>query len=87
MTDARPDTRDWTGRAVRTRDGAAPGTLGQVHPGGGGDSWGEVRSRFGRRHLVPLDGAAADGDGLTVSVDRAALRSAPRSHSTLGGTP
>ncbi len=80
MTDVRQDTQDWTGRTVRTRDGAALGTLGQVHPpNGNGGTWGEVRSRFGRRRLVPLDGAAADGDaGLTVPVDRAVLRAAPR---------
>lgn len=83
MTDVSQNTQDWTGRTVRTRDGAALGTLGQVHPGAGG-GWGEVRSRIGRRHLVPLDGAAADGDGLTVPVDRAVLRSAPR---TRAGAP
>jgi hypothetical protein len=80
MTDVSQDTQDWTGRTVRTRDGAALGTLGRVHPpNGNGGTWGEVRSRFGRRRLVPLDGAATDGDaGLTVPVDRAVLRAAPR---------
>lgn len=79
MTDMEQDTQGWAGRTVRSRDGASLGTLGEVHPpNGAGGPWGEVRSRFGRRHLVPLDGAVADGKtDLRVPVDRSTLRAAP----------
>jgi hypothetical protein len=83
MTDVQQDTQGWAGRTVRTRDGASLGTLGAVFPpNGSGGTWGEVRSRFGRRHLVPLDGARADGErNLQVPVDRASLRAAPNAGS------
>lgn len=69
---------DWTGRTVRSSDGARLGRLAEVRPGGAG-GWGVVRSTLGRRRLVPLGGAATDDRGaLTVPVDRAAFRSAPR---------
>ncbi|MGQ0574741.1 MAG: hypothetical protein ACT4RN_11140, partial [Pseudonocardia sp.] len=72
------NTHDWTGRTVRGRDGAGLGRLTEVH-----GTWGVVRSRLGRRRLVPLDGAVADDDrGVRVPVDRAGVRSAPRAAAT-----
>src|SRR6185437_2386889 len=66
---------------VHSRDGAALGRLAEVHPPGettGPTAWGEVKGRFGRRTLVPLDAATVRGDdGVTVPVDRAAFRTAP----------
>lgn len=86
MTDVAQGEQGWAGRSVRGRDGTNLGTLGEVVPAGsGGGTWGVVRSRFGRRRLIPLDGAAADGDRtLQVPVDRESLRSAPPAAS---GTP
>ena len=81
MTQTEPvtGTTDWTGRAVRGRDGRRLGTLVETRPGDGASpaGWGVVRSPLGRRRLVPLDGAADDGDGLTVAADRASVRTAP----------
>jgi hypothetical protein len=80
MTQTEPGTGDWTGRAVRGRDGSRLGTLVEVLPGDDGapGGWGVVRSAFGKRRLVPLDGAADDGArGLTVAADRASVRTAP----------
>lgn len=71
---------EWAGRTVRGRDGSRLGTLVEVLPGDGEApaGWGVVRSGLGRRRLVPLDGAEADGDrGLTVAADRATVRTAP----------
>ena len=68
---------DWTGRTVRGRDGSRLGTLVEVLSGARG-RWGVVRSVFGRRRMVPLDGAVDDGTGdLSVDADRASLRTAP----------
>jgi hypothetical protein len=70
----------WTGRTVRGRDGSKLGRLVEVLPGDGASpgGWGVVKSTFGGRRMVPLDGAAADGDrGLTVAADRASVRTAP----------
>jgi hypothetical protein len=80
MTQTEPDTGTWTGRAVRGRDGSRLGTLVEVRPGDAAapGGWGVVRSAFGRRRLVPLDGARDDGDrGLIVAADRASVRTAP----------
>ena len=77
---------DWTGRTVRGRDGSRLGKLVEVRPGDSGSpgGWGVVRSTFGTRRLVPLDGAADDGrSGLTVAADRASVRTAP---ALVGGT-
>ena len=70
---------DWTGRTVRGRDGSRLGTLVEVRPGDGSSpsGWGVVRSTFGKRRLVPLDGATDGDDGLTVAADRASVRTAP----------
>src|SRR5689334_19882462 len=69
---------DWTGRTVRGRDGSRLGTLVEVLPGGARGRWGVVRSVFGRRRMVPLDGAADDGLGdVSIDTDRASLRTAP----------
>jgi hypothetical protein len=76
----------WTGRTVRGRDGSKLGRLVEVLPGDGASpgGWGVVKSTFGGRRMVPLDGAAADGDrGLTVAADRASVRTAP---TLTGGT-
>jgi hypothetical protein len=75
---------DWTGRTVRGRDGSKLGRLVEVLPGDTASpgGWGVVRSTFGGRRMVPLDGAAADDSGLTVAADRASVRTAP----ALGGT-
>ena len=63
---------DWTGRTVRGRDGHKLGTLVEVRPGDGASGgWGVVRSTFGKRRMVPLDGAVDDDRGLTVAADRA----------------
>src|SRR5215218_7882125 len=70
----------WTGRTVRGRDGSKLGRLVEILPGDGASpgGWGVVKSTFGGRRMVPLDGAAADGDrGLTVAADRASVRTAP----------
>lgn len=70
----------WAGRTVRGRDGSKLGTLVEVLPGDGDapSGWGVVRSGLGRRRMVPLDGAAPDGDrDLTVAADRASVRTAP----------
>lgn len=88
MTQDEHDRQDWSGRTVRGRDGARLGTLTEVYPAGAGagnSSWGVVRSRTGRRRLVPLDDAATDGArALRVPVDRGTLRSAP---AVRGGVP
>jgi hypothetical protein len=70
---------EWTGRTVRGRDGSRLGTLVEVRPGDGSSpsGWGVVRSTFGKRRLVPLDGATDGDDGLTVAADRASVRTAP----------
>ena len=70
---------EWMGRTVRGRDGSRLGTLVEVRPGDGGSpaGWGVVRSTFGKRRLVPLDGATDGDDGLTVAADRASVRTAP----------
>jgi hypothetical protein len=81
MTQADQVAHEWTGRTVHGHDGVKLGKLTEVVDRGadGRGTWGVVRSPFGRRKLVPLDGAAAgDGGVLTVPVDRASLRSAPR---------
>ena len=81
MTQTEPVTgaQDWTGRTVRGRDGSRLGTLVEVRPGDGSSpsGWGVVRSTFGKRRLVPLDGASDGDDGLTVAADRASVRTAP----------
>ena len=81
MTQTEPVTgaQDWTGRTVRGRDGSRLGTLVEVRPGDAGSpaGWGVVRSTFGKRRLVPLDGASDGDDGLTVAADRASVRTAP----------
>lgn len=88
MTQAEPapaGDADRTGRTVRGRDGSYLGRLVVVRPGDGGSpgGWGVVRSTFGKRRLVPLDGATDDGPtGLTVAADRASVRTAP---ALLGG--
>ena len=80
MTQTGPvDTGDteWTGRTVRGRDGSKLGTLVGVLSGARG-RWGVVRSVFGKRRMVPLDGAVDDGLGdLSVDADRASMRTAP----------
>jgi hypothetical protein len=89
MTETEPasaGSTDWTGRTVRGRDGSNLGKLVEVRPGNSGSpgGWGVVRSTFGKRRLVPLDGAADDGpSGLTVAADRASVRTAP---ALAGGT-
>jgi hypothetical protein len=81
---------DWTGRTVRGRDGSRLGTLVELMPGDANapSGWGVVRSSLGKRRLVPLDGAVADGDrDLTVAADRASVRTAPVLGSPGAGTP
>lgn len=83
MTQTEPETpadAGWTGATVRSSDGSKLGTLVEVLPGKGGvrGRWGVVRSAFGRRRMVPLDGAADDGTGdVSVPADRASVLSAP----------
>jgi hypothetical protein len=81
---------DWTGRTVRGRDGSKLGTLVEVLPGDGNApaGWGVVRSSLGKRRLIPLDGAAADGDSnLTVAADRASVRTAPALDGSTAAAP
>jgi hypothetical protein len=78
-TDA-ADVAAWTGSTVRSRDGSKLGTLVEVLPGSGGirNRWGVIRSAFGRRRLVPLEGAADDGIGdLSIAADAEDVRAAP----------
>ena len=84
-TPVSPGSTEWTGRTVRGRDGSKLGTLVEVLPGAGRGrgGWGVVRS-FGKRRMVPLDGAADDGLGdIGVDADRASMRTAP----VLDGAP
>jgi hypothetical protein len=90
MTQTEPGTGNWTGRTVRGRDGSRLGTLVEVRPGDAAapGGWGVVRSTFGRRRLVPLDGATDDGDrGLTVVADRASVRTAPEPEGATAADP
>ena len=67
----------WVGRRVRGRAGGTFGRLTEVATGPDGTSWGVVRPRLGSARAIPLDGAAPDGSGVTVPIDRRTLRSAP----------
>jgi hypothetical protein len=88
MAQADQDTQGWTGRTVHGRDGTKLGTLTEVFARGEGGTtgdWGVVRSRLGRRRLVPLNGASTTGERtMTVPVDRRSLRAAP---DTAAGAP
>jgi hypothetical protein len=81
MTQTEPVTTgstDWTGRTVYDSDGRRLGRLAEVLPEGDHGRWGVVRTAFGRRRTVPLDGAADDErGGLTVATDRATVHAAP----------
>ena len=95
MTQSEPgpesaEATEYTGSTVRSRDGSKLGTLVGVLPDANGarSRWGVVRSKLGRRRLVPLDGAADDGLGdLSVSADRADVRDAPLFDDNSGDDP
>ncbi len=95
MTQSEPgpeaaEATEYTGSTVRSRDGSKLGTLVGVLPSANGtrSRWGVVRSKLGRRRLVPLDGAADDGLGdLSVSADREDVRDAPLFDDNTAGDP
>jgi uncharacterized membrane protein YeaQ/YmgE (transglycosylase-associated protein family) len=95
MTQSEPEpdvaeATEYTGSMVRSRDGSKLGTLVGVLPSrdGARSRWGVVRSKLGRRRLVPLDGAADDGLGdLSVSADREDVRDAPLFDDNTAGDP
>lgn len=73
------DVGTLTGQNVTSRDGKRLGRLDHIYRGhrSGAPTWGVVSSRFHKRHLVPLDGAMPEPDGLHVSAAAEEVRTAP----------
>jgi hypothetical protein len=73
------DVGTLTGQTVTSRDGKRLGRLEHIYRGrrSGAPTWGMVTSRFHKRHLVPLDGAMPEGDGLHVSAAADEVRMSP----------
>lgn len=73
------DVGTLTGQTVTSRDGKRLGKLDHIYRGhrSGAPAWGVVTSRFHKRHLVPLEGATPDTDGLHVSAAADEVRAAP----------
>ncbi|SFB51269.1 hypothetical protein SAMN05216266_11561 [Amycolatopsis marina] len=73
------DVGTLTGQTVTSRDGKRLGRLDHIYRGrrSGAPTWGLVTSRFHKRHLVPLDGAQPEADGLHVAAGADEVRNAP----------
>lgn len=89
MNDGTTTAESFYGRTAFDRDGTEMGTVDGVYVDRETQepTWAAVRVGADRLALVPLAGAALDGDGLRLAFDERLVRGAPGDASVRGDLP